>query len=414
MALSNLDDLEASWSAFLEDKNEKGKLTQAGAWRRDNQGEWAELSAYREGKGPRPNLKSQMGRMMVESTDAWLEAKGGTPSEPGPQPPTVASPLVFFDHFGDVSRVPAAKLNLYENLIGGFSSRPSGYTGKVVKYVSALSCSTVTNYGVTYNQAKANGWILTDGQGELPNTGASPAGTGFLGDPGSSGYRDAWCAGVLAQIGSVDGFFADDVQGWCQAISGGRIPSKYATDEAWYQAMVGFCNHVGQWFHARGKYVSFNAINRKSGDGGSDTGARNQRLYGDIAANADGIMSEWWVAHPSIPSPSLRLAGMDAWWKFWDGWRAFTPTVQAKGCGLLPLHEQGYAYGLGTFLLDWDGQHGGYIWKNDAAPWGTLHDKAIALGAPSGQATQSGSVWSRQFANGRVTVDPIAGTATIT
>lgn len=89
MALSNLDDLEASWAAFLEDKNEKGKPTQAGVWRRDNPGEWEALSAYRQGKGPRPDLKSQMGRMMVESTDAWHEAKGE--AAPPPTKPTFST-----------------------------------------------------------------------------------------------------------------------------------------------------------------------------------------------------------------------------------------------------------------------------------------------------------------------------------
>ena len=82
MPLANLDDLEAEWAVFMEDRNPQGKWTQGGAWRRDNPGEWQALQTYRAG-GARPTtVKSQVGRMMLEHLDAWHEANANTAPAP--------------------------------------------------------------------------------------------------------------------------------------------------------------------------------------------------------------------------------------------------------------------------------------------------------------------------------------------
>lgn len=90
----------------------------------------------------------------------------------------------------------------------------------------------------------------------------------------------------------------------------------------------------------------------------------------------------------------------------------------AAGVGFLPNDSRhSKVYGLATFLLDYDGQ-GAYMWSPTdqpygGDPWEAVYAKAFALGAPLGAATKSGNVWSRRFANGTVTVDPVAGTASI-
>jgi len=84
--LKNLDDLEASWAEWMVEKNDRGKLTQGGTWRRDNPGEWEKLRAYYDGKGERPSLGSRTGKQMVELVDGIIEARG-EPEEPPPTKP---------------------------------------------------------------------------------------------------------------------------------------------------------------------------------------------------------------------------------------------------------------------------------------------------------------------------------------
>ena len=96
MPLENLDDLNAAWAVFLEDRNVGGKITQAGKWRLDNPVEWEALKAYHAGSGPRPTLKTQMGRQMVEVVDALIEARATTPDpDPDPGPDPGPTPSVF-------------------------------------------------------------------------------------------------------------------------------------------------------------------------------------------------------------------------------------------------------------------------------------------------------------------------------
>lgn len=91
MPLENLDDLEAEWAVFMEDRaGRRGQWTQDQRWRADNPGELAALVAYRAG-GPRPTLATATGRRMVEHLDAYLEAK----ADPEPPPPPAPSGLLF-------------------------------------------------------------------------------------------------------------------------------------------------------------------------------------------------------------------------------------------------------------------------------------------------------------------------------
>lgn len=100
MPLSNLDDLEAAFAEWLVDRV-GNKVTQGGAWRRDNSGEWSKLRAYYHGTGSRPTLVSQTGKTWVEIVDALVEARGATQPPPPPPPPATGgeklppAPLVY-------------------------------------------------------------------------------------------------------------------------------------------------------------------------------------------------------------------------------------------------------------------------------------------------------------------------------
>lgn len=78
MPLANLDDLEAEWAIFMQDRpGGRNKWTQDQRWRADNPGELQALLAYRNG-GARPiAIMSQTGKRMLEHLDAYREAKAG-------------------------------------------------------------------------------------------------------------------------------------------------------------------------------------------------------------------------------------------------------------------------------------------------------------------------------------------------
>lgn len=351
--------------------------------------------------------------------EARLDALEDTTEPPPPPSPTVTSAVAYLN-YGNAA--PAAHAADYKTLIG-LPFRVQGAPGKALRYVSPFAADGA-NYGVTYQQALANGWLsnATDGSGPVFVSGQYR----YITKIHLAAYRNAWIQGVSSLIGNLDGCFCDDVQGYIQAITGGKTPADYPTEAAWYAAIVDFVTFMSNYFRQNGKYFAVNAIsNNQDTDGGNtNNGNRNKTFYAALSSPAgrqgvNGIMSEYWLSHPAIPAPGIRLSGSDAWWKFWDNWRSITPQLNAAGVDFYPLHEtRGKLYGLATFLLDWDGQHGAYIFSTnyvaDTNPWDTDYDKAKALGAPTGPASRSGNVWSRQFQNGRVTVDPFAGTASIT
>lgn len=63
--------LVRQWEEFLVDRTDGGKLTQAGAWRRDNPGDMQKLQHYHDG-GPRPVLNGPVGfgPIMLAGLDA--------------------------------------------------------------------------------------------------------------------------------------------------------------------------------------------------------------------------------------------------------------------------------------------------------------------------------------------------------
>lgn len=102
MPLENLDDLQAEWAIFMEEKVDaagnplgRNKQSQDWRWRQDNPGEFNALLAYRNGTGPRPNLATVTGRRMVEHVDAYLEAIA---EPPPPPPPTSTETLDVYRH----------------------------------------------------------------------------------------------------------------------------------------------------------------------------------------------------------------------------------------------------------------------------------------------------------------------------
>jgi hypothetical protein len=126
-------------------------------------------------------------------------------------------------------------------------------------------------------------------------------------------------------------------------------------------------------------------------------------------------MREGWMISPGATNHRLE---QPAWNHYWSGWRSLHPFCVQHGLDMIALdygtlNSVQQRYAMCTFLLDWDGTHGWYVMNTSSDPWASVYDQAAALGQPTGAATKSGNVWSRQFQNGLVTVDPVAGTASI-
>ncbi len=392
-------------------------------------GKYPNISAYARAQSIATQAQELVIRKLAEEV-ALLKTKagggdGGLPPAP-PPPTTLAKPFGYINYSG-ASPWPTTHLNDYKIILGPYEgANVALHSWKTLRYMAANSCSETPgiNYGVTYAQANANGWILADAAGQMRHK-SYP--TNFLGDLGSAGFRAAWCENVEAMLAlnpGVDGFMGDDLAGYVQEQSGGRTPTNYPTDASWYAAMLGFAQYVGAYFKARGKYICWNAGNFKSGDFNSDNAVRTTTMWTDIGPHSDGLMSESWLTHVNSPrADKLRYSAV-AWYDYWDEWRSLHSLCTGMGVDLIALHSfHGYSYGLCSFLLDWNGQKGVYMWalgtgvgdySSDYDPWDSLHSPALALGAPTAAAVKTGNVWTRTYTNGLVTVDPTLGTSSIT
>lgn len=429
--MSVREELDAAWAEWLKPVGPSGKRSQGESWRVQNPGEWAALRAYRDGiASGRPSLVTNTGRQMVAETAAWLLTASVPPPPPEPPPPPVAAgnPLMRL-RYGS-SRPWGANLNRYGTLTVGvaYGAEAGQLPGRSLVYMSGTNVAkTGIGYdtGVGEAEARANGWILKDAAGvEIVNAGYPSY---FLADVGDGGYQQAWCRNVDAKVRGFgcDGFFNDDLLNWILGFTGGRVPAKYATDAAWDQAMFSFAVAVGAYFRPRGIYVSHNAGAFKAGDNASNDGTRTLAWFQRLAPHSDGLMCESWMSRENAPAPpsssGLPVSAngrLDAagWWNNWTGWRRLHPFCAAAGVDFLPAHTVGsQEYLLATFLLDWNGvlggiAHGNYVMGD---PWTAVYDRVTALGQPAAVAVKAGNVWTRTFAGGSVTVDPVAGTAQI-
>ncbi len=400
-------------------------------------GRFPNVAAYARAQAIATQAQELAIRKMAEEVEVLkTKAGGGTGGVPPVSPPpTQVAKFFGYVNYAGYDGWPTAHLNDYKFVLGPYLPASTVATvtgGKLLRYMAANSLATAAglNYGVTYAQANANGWVLTDSSGAQMIHAAYT--TNYLGDVGNAGYRAAWCDNVYAMLNETgtDGFMGDDLGGWIQASTVGQAtPSQYPTSFAyatntWYDAIVGFCAYVGAYFRARGKYVSWNAGYIRPGQVDTaalhNSGELSRIMWRDIAQHSDGLMNEAWMAHPGSPTASkIRLAGTVNWHDYWNEYREFHPICTTRGCDFLGLNEEyGYEYGLATFLLDWDGQRGAYFWKAgfgfDYDPWDAYHSTAVALGAPTAAAVKTGDIWTRAFANGSVSVNPVLGTWSIT
>ena len=228
---------------------------------------------------------------------------------------------------------------------------------------------------------------------------------------------DSWRTPWRTYAEGVHGVFIDDVVGNFVGLTGGAIPAKYPTQQAWETAMVSFISYVGPALKSRGIYVVANAAMFVPGDNRSDTGELTAAFWRRLGRNVSGLTTEYWLQAPTNTA-TLRSIGSD-WTDNWPGWQGLVSVAQQSGADFFGLmygsgeNAAAMRFGRGSFLLDWDGAGGAFMYAIDdrADPrhpgWVAQFGKPVAAKLERGV-----GVWQRRYQQGYVVVN--AGDAAVT
>lgn len=282
---------------------------------------------------------------------------------------------------------------------------------RTLVYMAACDVNAYTNYGVSIEQAAANGWELLDAQGRaLVNVGY-PA--NLIGDVGDDGYRLAWLQHVneVCRRLGADGVYIDDVLGDTQVLIGGGYPAKYPTRTAWQAAMAGFVEYVGDRLMALGWYVMVNASAFTPGDPNSNTPANDAAWWRMIGQHVSGLEREYWQQNPTNVAQVMTDDPAKGWLGQWAAWQTLPALARTLGCDFYALSYGSAAtldYIRASFLLTWDGKTGAAIAAGQDPPR-TLTNP----GQPTALAQHVTAVWTRAFERGYVRLDAMNGAATV-
>lgn len=291
----------------------------------------------------------------------------------------------------------------------------AGLSGTTLAYFAAPDVNTKWNAGVPYGEAAAHGWLLKDGSGNLLKNVGFP--DNDIGDVGNDGYQHAWLANVLAYLHAnpgIAGIYIDDVISDLKPMSGVEA-AEYPTQQAWQAAQLSFVRTVGSGLRARGYYVLVNASAFVPGDSDSDTGTTTVSWWKQLGPYVDGLMDESY-AQDSDGSERLRTSG-SAWYQNWDGWQRLVQVAQSMGRDFVGVmygsgsDTHAMTYGKSSFLLDWDGAGGAFIYTPKDGSDPTNVATTIQIGRPAGAKKQVGAGWMRPYTGGVVLVDPSPSTS---
>lgn len=306
--------------------------------------------------------------------------------------------------------LPAAAENRrYSLLIVGVAgaARAAHEPGRSLVYFSGTDVNTEWNSGVGAHKALANGWLLRDASGKLITNRAYD--NNYIGDVGNPAYQQAWIQDVLRFLRSHhdDGVFIDDVL----RDLGGDEAAKYPTQQAWEAAQLSFVKAVGTALRAKGYYVLVNASGYVPGNTQSDDGTSTIAWWQELGPYVSGLMNEYWQ-ETSNGSDILRSSG-SSWSQHWDGWQRLVQTAQSMHRDFValtrgPAAGPQFLYGKASFLLDWNGGGGAYIYVPTDATSASGAVWATTVGTPVGAKQQVGAGWLRRYSRGIVLLDPSA------
>jgi putative glycosyl hydrolase-like family 15 (GHL15) protein len=291
----------------------------------------------------------------------------------------------------------------------------AGLPGRSLAYFSGTDVNVNWSTGVPYSQALANGWLLAGSTGSLlTNTGYAG---NYVGDVGSSAYQQAWITNVLAYLGAhpgIDGVFIDDVLYDLKPLAGTEA-AKYPTQSQWAAAMLSFVKAVGNGLRSHGYYVALNASGYVPGDTNSNDGTNTVVWWKQVGPYVNGLMNEYYN-ETSNGTYQLRTTG-GAWYQQWDAWQRLIGTAQAMGDDFFGLTYSGAGntaamqYGRASFLLDWDGGGGAFMYGATDGSDPTSNWWTTSIGQPAASKQQVGVGWKRLYAGGIALVNPSAATA---
>ena len=134
------------------------------------------------------------------------------------------------------------------------------------------------------------------------------------------------------------------------------------------------------------------------------------RFYKQLAPHVSGIMNEYWVQSPDNVA-TMRSAGMN-WDDYWAGWQQLVSVTQNAGADFFGLtygaggDRRAIRYGRASFLLDWNGRGGAFVWSptDTADPYNQIFVRK--LGRPvSRKVERRSGVWQRTYERGVVLVN---------
>jgi hypothetical protein len=291
------------------------------------------------------------------------------------------------------------------------------YPATTLVYMNGTSLPDDYFTGVPLEQAVARGWLLKDANGANILNIAYEHVVGDFGDPA---YQQAFVTNVAAFLKRTknDGIFLDDVIGAPVSFTGGPLPVRYPTPEAWENAMASFVAAIGKGLRARGYYVLVNPSKFVSGDGRSDTAELMTGWWRRLAPHVDGFMSEYWMQN-AVDITQRRAIG-SAWYENWTGWQSLQRVAQSAGAEFFALFyakgtdAQVMRYARTTFLLDWSGRGGALMYEptDRADPFHPMWVKQVGL--PVGPKTQrQPGVFQRRFQKALVIVNATTQPVTV-
>ena len=307
----------------------------------------------------------------------------------------------------------ASGYHAYSSLIVAlhFARVAARQPGRSLVYFSGTDVNTRWNTGVPYAEARRHDWLLRDSAGNLLVNRNYP--TNYVGDVGNPAYQEAWLENVskILRRNGDDGVFIDDVIADLTPLAGTQA-AKYPTDRKWRDAQVSFLRTVGDGLRAEGYYVLVNASAYVPGSSASNDGSGTASWWRRVAPYVSGLANEYFQ-ETSNGSDTLRADG-SAWYQGWSGWQRLVTTAQSLGKDFFgvtygpPGDARRMSYGKASFLLDWDGGDGAFIYQpdGDSDPWDGAWTTQI--GRPEAPKRRVGAAWLRRYTGGVVVVNPNA------
>ncbi len=283
--------------------------------------------------------------------------------------------------------------------------------GLPLVYFAAPDVNKDWNAGVSYHQAVEHNWLLKDANGNVLVNQGYPS--NVIGDVGNPAYEAAWVSNVLAFLHAhrnLKGVFIDEVLTDLTPLTGEQA-ERYPTQQSWATAQLAFIAKVGSTLRAKGYYVLVNASGYIPGDSKSNSGANTVAWWHALGPYVSGLGCEYWL-ETGDGSTTLRSSGTSSWTQYWGSWQRLVSTAQSMGKDFVGLmsgsssDSRAMAYGKASFLLDWNGGRGAFVYlsNDNPDPWNAAWTTNV--GMPASRKQHVGNGWLRRYAGGVALVNP--------